>query len=157
LERLRELKFKDMDSSLLEQIDCPKIQKISVDGEMRFRNSKSWKNFVKKHKNIEHIELKDRNVLRKQYSGPHFLSYFQNFPTLKTLKLFDEFDNERHVEFIGDVFTKLEHSEVLVDELFANYAVNCFREKFPHHGCDSRKFRKRKDGAWDWLIMLKKF
>jgi hypothetical protein len=154
LENLRELKFNGMESWLLEQINCPKIHKFSVDGELSFRYSASWCKFFEKHQNIEHIELKARNVC-KQY-GSHFIQDFKNFPALKTLKNYDKIWSY-HVKYIGDNLTSLEHLEVVVNESLVAEAVAYFQAKFPHLGCDSRKLQKRKDGAWDWLVSLRKF
>jgi hypothetical protein len=76
LPNLTELKFERINSDLLKAIDCPQIQKISIDGYIWCEDNKVWKQFVERHPNIEYLELIVRN--RNNNSEPHYIKYFKN-------------------------------------------------------------------------------
>jgi hypothetical protein len=152
---LRELKFNYIDKFKLERINCPQIQKVSFDGDMRFKNSNCWKIFVQRHPNIEYVELKAHN--KRKCSGPHFIVHFKDLPALKTLKYYNRADTLQIAKLIGDNLAGLEHLEIVMLGSNVVEAVEYLRLKFPHLGCDSKRFQKITEGSWDWLITLRKF
>jgi hypothetical protein len=152
---LRELKFNFLSEYMLEKINCPQIQKISIDCDMQIRDPKVWRNFVQRHPNVEYVELKGGNVSWRKYSKPIFVAYFKFFPKLKTLKLYNQINTYSLAELVENL-TGLEHLEIVVDESDVKEAAEYLRLKFPQLGCDSRKFQKSQFGGWDWLITLRK-
>jgi hypothetical protein len=153
---LRELKFNNMGEFMLKNINCPQIQKISIDCDMQIRDPKVWRNFVQRHPNVEYVELKGGNVSWKKYSKPIFVAHFKFFPALKTLKYHNQINTYSLAELVENL-TGLEHLEIVVIESDVKEAAEYLRLKFPQLGCDSRKFQKRQFGGWDWLITLRKF
>jgi hypothetical protein len=152
---LIELKFNYIDKFMLEKINCPQIQKISYDGDMHFKNSNCWKMFVQRHPNIEYVELKAHN--KRKCSEPHFIVHFKNLPALKTLKYYNRADTLQIAKLIGDNLAGLEHLEIVMLGSNVVEAVEYLRLKFPHLGCESKRFQKIAEGSWDWLITLRKF
>jgi hypothetical protein len=153
---LRELKFNFLDELMLGEINCPQIQKISIDCDMQIKDRKVWRNFVQRHPNVEYVELKGGNVSGRKYSERNLVTYFKFFPKLKTLKLYNQINYYSLAELVENL-TGLEHLEIVVIESYIKEAAEYLRLKFPQLGCDSRKFQKRPFGGWDWLITLRKF
>jgi hypothetical protein len=154
LANLSELKFEKMQSRLLEVIDCPQIQKFSIDGEICTEDS-IWKQFVERHPNVESMQIivKERNN-----SILHYIKHFKDFPKLKTLKYHDFVDvcnckacNGIWIyKIIGHYFSRLEHLEIVVREENVGKAVVYLHRKFPHLGCDTRKIQNvRKSGVFE--------
>jgi hypothetical protein len=160
LENLRELKFSQMFPTMLESINCPQLQKFSIDGSMEFTNSKVWKQFVERHPNIEYVELKAHNNWCLKFKGPHFIETFRYLPKLKTLKYHNITGTSNEmavVKFIGFTLIKLEYLEIVVLNSNVVKSAEFLRSKFPHLGCDSRRLQKRRYSSLDWLITLRKF
>jgi hypothetical protein len=161
LENLRELKFIQINSKILEMINCPQLQKLSIEGQTEFSKYKDWEKFVKKHPNIEYVELKNYTWWKKyQIHGRHFIEIFEDFQKLKTLKYHDlqgDFNEMAVVKFIGDTLSGLEHLEIVLHESNVVKSAEFLRSKFPHLGCDSMKFQIKRRRGLEWLITLRKF
>jgi hypothetical protein len=171
LVNLKELKFEKITSDLLKAIDCPQLQKISIDGYIWCEDNKVWKQFVERHPNIEYLEL---TLTECNDLEPHFIKYFKNFAKLKTLKYHDFVDKCNCktcngiwlYNIIGHYFSGLEHLEIVVREEIVEKAVAYLRKKFPHLRCDTRKIQnlekvsgygsEGKKRALDHLITLRK-
>jgi hypothetical protein len=155
LVNLREIKFDGMGPFSLTMLNCPQLQKISADRVSNYPHSDDWKVFFQRHPNIEYMEY-NADPHKFRY-GQHFVQTLKIFTSLKTLKCYDTIKSWPLVKLIGDKMTRLEHLEIVVPESSAWQTAKHLRSKFPQLGCDSRKFQKKKNGSWSWLITLRKF
>jgi hypothetical protein len=160
LVNLRELRFHGWGPESLTTINCPQLQKISIEYNIFFGSTADWRALFERHPNIEYVEYNaDPHNFRY---GSHFVETLNDFTTLKTLKCYEVMKNSKYrrnlslVNLIGEKMTGLEHLEIVVPESNAEEVSKNLRLKFPQLGCDSRKFKKT-DGRWDWLITLRKF
>jgi hypothetical protein len=165
---LRELKFERINPDLLKAINCPQLQKMTINGGIWCEDSKNWKQFVERHRNIDFLEITVKK--RNSNSEPHYIKCFKYLSKLKTLKYHDFVEIPDGIlspfKIIADNLTGLAHLEIVVREENVEKAVAYLRRKFSHLRCDTRKIQNVKgvrgtgkensERGLDRLIVLRK-
>jgi hypothetical protein len=157
LKHFKEIKFNGVSDEILNGINCPQLEKLTVTGDFP-KYHQIWKKFAMKHPNIECLELLYKKSTK--WSGyPDYYKRFIDFKKLRILKVYQEISYYAMeiVEFIEKLL-ELERLELVLSESCAKTVVQHLRMKHSDVlTCDLRKYDKyRFDQEFNWLITVRK-